>query len=119
IWDNFMGTIGKIGDYMKGGANWLLGGMGMFDDNEELKEQVKEAPKAADPAPVVKGKELAKGGQVKPVAPVTQNSYKTEAQIVVHAAPGMDEKALAREISRQLDERDRRAQQQDRARNKD
>ncbi|MGL4508192.1 MAG: hypothetical protein ACRCUF_20925, partial [Aeromonas sobria] len=118
IWDNFMGTIGKMGDYMKGGANWLLGGMGMFDDNEELKEQVNDAPKVSDPAPAVKGKPMAKGGQINPVAPVTRTTNQNTYQITIDAK-GLTADELATAFDKRLSEERRKNEQQQRARNKD
>lgn len=115
IWDSFMGTFGKIGDKLSSFGDWATGGFGMFDD--EVKEQIKDAPKPGT-EPVVDGKPATKGNQIKYQAPV-QNSYTTEAKITINVPEGMDAKAVALEVNRQLNERDRRAEQQNRARNKD
>lgn len=115
IWDSFMGTFSKIGDKLSSFGDWATGGFGMFDD--EVKEQVTDAPKVGSD-PVVNGKPPVKGGQVKPVAPVS-NTYKTDANITINVPAGMDAKAVATEVNKQLNERDRRLQQQNRARIKD
>ncbi|QIZ02636.1 tail length tape-measure protein [Aeromonas phage AhyVDH1] len=113
IWGKFQETFGGMIDGVKGAANWALGGFGMFGDNPELAEQVKDAPKAGSSDPAVNGKPATKGNQIKAPAQVS-NSYKTEAKITIHATPGMSAEEVGREVARQLDERDRRKAQQQR-----
>ncbi|MGL5093726.1 MAG: phage tail tape measure protein, partial [Aeromonas sobria] len=115
IWDSFMSVFGKIGDKLSSFGDWATGGFGMFDD--ELKEQVTDAPKpGSDPA--VKGKPATKGNQVRPVAPV-QNNDNSVVHLQITTQPGQDNEAIAREVARQLTEAKRKEQQQQRARNKD
>ncbi|AWH15040.1 tail length tape-measure protein [Aeromonas phage 85AhydR10PP] len=115
IWDSFMSVFGKIGDKLSSFGSWATGGFGMFDD--ELKEQVTDAPKPGSD-PVVKGKPATKGNQVRPVAPV-QNNDNSVVHLQITTQPGQDNEAIAREVARQLAEAKRKDQQQQRARNKD
>ncbi|AWH14536.1 tail length tape-measure protein [Aeromonas phage 13AhydR10PP] len=115
IWDSFMSVFGKIGDKLSSFGSWATGGFGMFDD--ELKEQVTDAPKPGGD-PVVKGKPATKGNQVKPVAPVQNNNTENTYQIVIHAQ-GLSASEVGQELDRRLAEKQRLEKQQQRARNKD
>lgn len=115
IWDSFMSVFGKIGDKLSSFGSWATGGFGLFDD--ELKEQVQDAPKPGGD-PVVKGKPATKGNQVKMAAPV-QNNDNSVVHLQITTQPGQDNEAIAREVTRQLAEAKRKEQQEQRARNKD
>lgn len=115
IWDSFMGTIGKIGDWFKEKGSWALGGFGMFD--ETTAEAVKEAPKKSpDTGKVETPANLKQGNQIKQAAPVTNIRTTVSPTIHVTAAPGMDTKAIAQEVARQIEAMQRKADQQNRAR---
>ncbi|APU01175.1 tail length tape-measure protein [Aeromonas phage 32] len=115
IWDSFIGVFSKIGDKLSSFGSWATGGFGMFDD--EVKEQVQDAPKAgSDPA--VNGKPATKGNQVQQLAPVQNNKTENTYQIVIHAQ-GLSAAEVGQELDRKLAEKQRQEQQQQRARNKD
>lgn len=114
IWDKFTGMFSGMVDKIKSLGSWFGD---IWGGDEELKEQVMDAPKAgADP--VVNGKQPVKGNQVKQVAPV-QNNDNSVMHLKIVTQPGQDNEAIAREVARQIAEAKRKDQQADRARNKD
>ncbi|MGL5286166.1 MAG: phage tail tape measure protein [Aeromonas sp.] len=117
IWDKFMNTIGKIGSWMSSGMDWVTGGFGMFD--EELAEQVKDAPPAGSATPSVNGQQAVQGGKIPAQQPKTEYNDHSQISLVIHAAPGMDEKVIGDLVVKQMKEERRKALQQERARNKD
>ncbi len=94
--------------------NWVLG-----DDEAPTKQIVKKVERAGKIIPFPKGgrasvSQQKSGYQPLIGAPPNINQTKVNTNITVHAAPGMSEKELARQIDMKLKDRERRAQAQQR-----
>ncbi|MGL4755179.1 MAG: phage tail tape measure protein [Aeromonadaceae bacterium] len=110
-------ALSGIVDRLKGLAAWVGSGFGLFGGDEELTATVNEAPKKApDTGAVATPKTLKQGNQIKQAAPVTNIRTTVSPTIHVTASPGMDTKAVAQEVARQIEAMQRRADQQNRAR---
>ena len=129
LWDGIVKTfdtavewvLSKL-DVLKAPLSWLSGAMGSLfgDGGGNGDPQPARAPVARKTAPrfvstAAAATLAATGGSAAMAAPpsVSQsNAYHIE----IHAAPGMDEAALAKEVRRQLEARDRAAASKARAR---
>ncbi len=120
LWDGITGIFDRAIDaiagklkVLKAPLDWVadqVGGLFGGGDDEESPAPARPArgirataPKIAATAATVAALAVPAGAAAPPVH--HEENYRLE----IHAAPGMDEAALAREIRRQLEERDRRA----------
>lgn len=103
IWDSFMNTIGKIGEKLSGGMDWITGGFGMFDDEP-----------TAEPVT----KKLVEGGQIQPAQKTTVIEAPATYHVTIDAS-NMSAAELRAMFDKMAAEDRRKAEQKARARNKD
>ncbi|MBX5338974.1 hypothetical protein HN008_19605, partial [Vibrio parahaemolyticus] len=133
LWDGIKGMFGGALDWIKSvvlapieaikntlGAAWdaLFGSDDDVEVSAKVKQVADQVPAATNPAAVAttptgepvatvpgkRGDPVVAQSSKASVAPVFQYG-----DIIIQAAPGMDAEAIAREVRRQLDERDRQA----------
>lgn len=118
IWDDFMNTIGQIGNWFKEKGDWALGGFGLFGD-ESTAEAVKDAPKKDQATGQVKTPDTMKqGAQLAPVRQTITQTVSAPTTVTIHA-PGGDMNQIRSEFQRMLDDRDAKLERQLRARQGD
>ncbi|MFW1012153.1 hypothetical protein ACEV93_20885, partial [Vibrio parahaemolyticus] len=138
MWEGIKGMFGQAIEWLKSvvlapiealkntlGSAWnaLFGGGEDVEVAAKVKQVGEQLPAVTNPAArpdVISGdgvaaKPQAKAAQVPAGTSQTIKVENTYGDIVVHAAPGMNAEDVAREVRRQLDERDRKASRRGRA----
>ncbi|MGM6041018.1 hypothetical protein ABLA37_22740, partial [Vibrio parahaemolyticus] len=138
MWEGIKGMFGQAIEWLKSvvlapiealkntlGSAWnaLFGGGEDVEVAAKVKQVGEQIPAVTNPAARpeaisgdgVAAKPQAKAAQVPAGTSQTIKVENTYGDIVVHAAPGMNAEDVAREVRRQLDERDRKASRRGRA----
>ncbi|EKI0737952.1 phage tail tape measure protein [Vibrio parahaemolyticus] len=138
MWEGIKGMFGQAIEWLKSvvlapiealkntlGSAWnaLFGGGEDVEVAAKVKQVGEQLPAVTNPAARpeaisgdgVAAKPKAKAAQVPAGTSQTIKVENTYGDIVVHAAPGMNAEDVAREVRRQLDERDRKASRRGRA----